>query len=94
MAQPRLCGQTQLRPWLRALDFSPLQRKIVETVREHGTVGAGLLIEATGANRNTLKDNLRRMVDRGVLERFGERRGARYKLATGEGTPSVRPLET
>ncbi len=66
----------------RALEFSPLQRKILETVREHGTVGAGLLIEATGANRNTLKDNLRRMVDRGLLERFGERRGARYKLAT------------
>ena len=66
----------------RALEFSPLQRKILETVREHGTVGAGLLIEATGANRNTLKDNLRRMVDRGLLERFGERRGSRYKLAT------------
>lgn len=77
----------------RALDFSPLQRKIVETVREHGTVGAGLLIEATGANRNTLKDNLRRMVDRGVLERSGERRGALYKLATGEGTSPGRPPE-
>jgi Fic family protein len=68
----------------RALEFTPLQRRILETVREHGTVGAGLLIEATGANRNTLKDNLRRMVGRGVLERLGERRGARYRLPTGE----------
>jgi Fic family protein len=73
----------------RALEFTPLQRKILETVREHGTVGAGLLIEATGANRNTLKDNLRRMVGRGVLERLGERRGARYRLPTGETAVSL-----
>jgi Fic family protein len=75
----------------RALDFSPLQRTILETIREHGTAGAGLLIEATGANRNTLKDNLRRMVDGGVLERYGERRGARYRLATGEPLPPELP---
>jgi Fic family protein len=68
----------------RVLDFSPLQRRILETVREHGTVAAGLLLEATGANRNTLKDNLRRLVDKGVLERMGQRRGTRYRLATGD----------
>jgi len=77
--------QTKMDLERRASDFSPLQRTILETIREHGTVGAGMLIEATGVNRNTLKDNLRRMVDRGVLERFGERRGARYRLATGDG---------
>ena len=43
---------------------------------------AGLLIQATGANRNTLKDNLRRLVERGVLEKTGQRRGTRYRLAT------------
>ena len=71
----------------RALEFTPLQRKILETVREHGTVGASLFMEATGSNRNTLKDNLRRLVDRGVLERLGERRGARYRLVTGGSSP-------
>jgi Fic family protein len=68
----------------RATRFSPLQQKIVETVREHGTVAAGLLLQATGANRNTLKDNLRRLVERGVLEKMGERRGTRYRLASGD----------
>jgi len=58
----------------------PLQRAILETVREHGVVDAGLLIKATGANRNTLKDNLRRLVDRGALERTGTKRGTRYSL--------------
>lgn len=65
-----------------AADLSPLQRAILDTVREHGTVDAGLLLEATGANRNTLKDNVRRLVSRGMLEKAGERRAARYRLAS------------
>jgi Fic family protein len=39
-------------------------------------------MRATGANRNTLKDNLRRLVDRGNLERLGQRRGTRYRIPT------------
>jgi Fic family protein len=64
-------------------DLPPLQLAILETVREHGTADAALLIKATGANRNTLKDNLRRLVRRGVLERTGQRRGTRYRMAAG-----------
>jgi Fic family protein len=64
----------------RATEFSPLQRAILDTARKHGTVEAGLLLRTTGANRNTLKDNLRRLVDRGVLEKMGQRRGTRYRL--------------
>jgi Fic family protein len=71
-----------------AESFPPLQRAIVDTVREHGSVGAALLLRATGANRNTLKDNLRRLVERGVLERTGQRRGTRYNLAHGPGAPA------
>lgn len=65
----------------RVTEFSPLQRDIVRTVRDHGTAEAGTIIRQTGANRNTLKDNLRRLVDRGVLEKMGERRGTRYRIA-------------
>ncbi len=66
------------------LTRTPLQQSILELVNEHGSVDAGLLIEATGANRNTLKDNLRRLVDRGMLERTGQRRGTRYRLAAAD----------
>ncbi len=75
----------------RVLEFSPLQRTIVETVREHGSAAAALLLSATGTNRNTLKDNLRRLVERGVLEQMGRRRGTIYRLATGE--PSRNPMD-
>ncbi len=68
----------------RASAFSPLQRAIVDTVRENGTAEAGLLIRTLGTNRNTLKDNLRRLVDRGVLEKMGERRGTRYRIAAAQ----------
>ncbi len=64
-------------------EYPPLQRRILETVREHGNVDAALLIQSTGANRNTLKDNLRRLVRGGVLEKTGERRGTRYQLSSG-----------
>jgi len=63
------------------LEYPPLQRAILEAVREHGDVDAGLLLKATGANRNTLKDNLRKLCDRGILEKSGERRGTRYQMA-------------
>jgi Fic family protein len=66
------------------IDFAPLQRAILETVREHGTVDAKLLVQATGANRNTLKDNLRRLVQSGVLEKTGQRRGTRYRMGRGQ----------
>jgi Fic family protein len=71
----------------RSLDLTPLQRAILDAVREHGTVAASLLMAATGANRNTLKDNLRRLVERGFIERLGERRGSIYRLSSGAAVP-------
>jgi hypothetical protein len=74
----------------RARELPPLQRAILETIRENGTGAASLLMAKTGANRNTLKDNLRRLVDRGLLERIGSKRGTIYRLSMGEAqdTPS------
>jgi Fic family protein len=69
---------------VQARELPPLQRAILETIREHGTGAASLLLAATGANRNTLKDNLRRLVDRGLLERIGSKRGTFYRIASGE----------
>jgi Fic family protein len=80
--------ETKLALERSTMDFPPLQRNILETVREHGTVNAALLLKATGANRNTLKDNLRRLVDRGVLERTGQKRGTRYRMAVLSGATS------
>jgi len=68
----------------RARELPPLQRAILDTIRENGTGAASLLMAKTGANRNTLKDNLRRLVDRGLLERIGSKRGTIYRLSIDE----------
>src|SRR5262245_24754844 len=68
----------------RALELSPLQRTILDTVREHGTASASLLMAATGSNRNTLKDNLRKLVEQQWIERIGRRRGTFYRMAGDE----------
>jgi Fic family protein len=68
----------------RTKELPPLQRAILDTIRENGTGAAALLMSATGANRNTLKDNLRRLVDRGLLERTGSKRGTTYRLSVQE----------
>jgi Fic family protein len=68
----------------RALDLPPLQKAILQAVRENGTVQASHLLASTGTNRNTLKDNLRRLVDRGMLERVGQKRGTFYRLPGAE----------
>ncbi len=70
----------------RTRELPPLQRAILATIRENGTGAAALLMAATGANRNTLKDNLRRLVERGLLERIGSKRGTIYKISTVDTT--------
>jgi len=76
--------QAKLDIEVRSRELPPLQRAILATIREHGTGAASLLIASTGANRNTLKDNLRRLVDRGLLERIGSKRGTFYRLPSLE----------
>jgi Fic family protein len=77
---------------LRVQDLPPLQRAILEAVQAHGSVDAALLLRETGANRNTLKDNLRRLVRGGVIEKIGERRATRYRMP-GAGRPGGREAE-
>jgi Fic family protein len=57
-----------------------LSLQIIEFTREHGRVTMGEAIQMTGANRNTLKQHLRALVERGHLNQHGNGRGAWYAL--------------
>ena len=57
-----------------------LSLQIIEFVREHGRITIGEAISLTGANRNTLKQHFRRLVERDHLELRGSGRGAWYEL--------------
>ena len=55
-----------------------LQESILSLAQRRGKVSAGDVIRATGANRNTVKDNLTRLVEEGVLRKRGQKRGTLY----------------
>lgn len=57
-----------------------LSLRIVEFAREHGRVTIGDAIKLTGANRNTLKQHFRNLVERGHLGQQGRGRGVWYEL--------------
>lgn len=54
--------------------------KIVELAREHGRLTMADAVKLTGANRNTLKQHFRTLVNDGHLELHGQARGAWYSL--------------
>lgn len=58
-----------------------LALRIVDQARDHGRVTIGDMVKLTGANRNTLKDQLRMLVERGHLRKHGAGRGVWYTLA-------------
>ncbi len=57
-----------------------LSLQIVEFSREHGRITMAEAIKLTAANRNTLKQHLRSLVERGHLQQRGSGRGAWYEL--------------
>jgi len=54
--------------------------QIVDHARQHGRVTIGEMLRLTGANRNTLKQHLRRLVELGHLKQYGARKGTWYGL--------------
>jgi len=61
-------------------DLPELSVQILELCRERGRVTIGEVAKATGANRNTIKDHLAALTDKGHLTRHGAGRGVWYAL--------------
>ncbi len=58
-----------------------LSLQIMEFTREHGRITMAGAVKLTGANRNTLKQHFRALVEQGHLQTHGQGRGAWYGLA-------------
>ncbi len=59
--------------------LSPLAERLANLLRERGTLSVAEAVEATGANRHTLKGKLGELVGAGVAELHGKGRGAHYR---------------
>ena len=57
-----------------------LSLRILDHARDHGRVSMGEMVRLTGASRNTLKQQFRRLVERGQLTMHGGGRSTWYTL--------------
>ncbi|WP_458792603.1 DUF977 family protein [Yoonia sp. MH D7] len=57
-----------------------LAAKIVELTREQGRLTMADAVKLTGANRNTLKQHFKTLVNDGHLALHGQARGAWYSI--------------
>lgn len=64
-------------------DLPDLSVHILELTRERGRVTVAEVARTSGASRNTIKDHLKALTDRGHLTRHGAGRGVWYALAGG-----------
>lgn len=58
-----------------------LQEQLLRLARSEGRLTSRRARMVTGVSRNTLKDNFRRLVELGHLDRHGQRRGVFYTVA-------------
>jgi len=65
-----------------------LSVRILDFAREHGRVSSGEMMRLAGASRNTLKQQLRQLVERGYLARHGGGRTTWYTLRYTSAEPS------
>lgn len=64
-----------------------LQARLLSLVRQEGRLTSRRAQEITQVSRNTLKDNFKRLVDAGLLERHGQRRGVFYTVGRAPEMP-------
>ena len=58
----------------------PLSQDIIQIAREHGKITVRDARSITGANRNTIKAHIKRLVRRGQLNTVGKGKGTWYRL--------------
>ena len=58
----------------------PLSQEIIQIARQHGRVMVRDAQRITGANRNTIKAHIAKLVQKGRLQMIGRGKGTWYKL--------------
>jgi Fic family protein len=79
--QMRRLAQKVEREKIVLVAMPELSAQIVEFAREHGRVTIRDMVRRTGANRNTLKEHFRQLVNKEHPILYGNGRGAWYTLA-------------
>ena len=65
----------------RLTELAPLSRDLLQLARERGRLTVRDAVKLSGANRNTIKLHLRKLVRRGILHQEGQGKGTWYRPA-------------
>ncbi|MGH7103307.1 MAG: Fic family protein [Acetobacteraceae bacterium] len=76
--QKKRLAATMEREKMVVAQLPELSVRILDFAREHGRVSAGDMVRLAGASRNTLKQQFRRLIERGYLTRHGGGRTTWY----------------
>ena len=58
----------------------PLSQDIIQFAREHGRVTVRSVQRITGANRNTIKAHIKKLLRSGKIKKIGAGKGTWYRL--------------
>ena len=61
-------------------ELPPLSQEIIKIIRQHGRARVRDIQIITGANRNTIKAHIKRLVERGELKKMGAGKGTWYRF--------------
>lgn len=61
-------------------ELPPLSQEIMKIIRQHGRARVRDIQIITGANRNTIKAHIKRLVERGELKKMGAGKGTWYRF--------------
>ena len=61
-------------------ELPPLSQEVMKIIRQHGRARVRDIQIITGANRNTIKAHIKRLVERGELKKMGAGKGTWYRF--------------
>jgi Fic family protein len=78
--QMQVLGAKVEREKMLLMNLPDLSIQILDVLKDRGRIGIGEAVAITGANRNTLKPHFKNLLEKGLIELHGRRRGAWYGL--------------
>jgi Fic family protein len=80
MQKQKAALERKLTNELSAAKLPPLSLQVIELIRSRGPTSISEVVAATGANRNTVKVHIKRLVEGGQIVAGGVGRGVRYRM--------------
>lgn len=72
--------ETKVAQLPKAEEMHPLEKQVIQLLKETENLKIAQMLESTGANRSTLKVHLKKLCEGGYIVQHGQRKGSFYSL--------------